>query len=126
MDDFKNSYQNEDATGKKMFIKLWLHAYSYTFKKIVAVTEVPEWAKEQEEEEGEEESEEKEESLVSKLRSAKFLHEDGEVDGSKLKKWVCLFFSRKGDTQLAQLKALNRDDISVIFISQDDTEADFL
>jgi hypothetical protein len=29
-DDFKNSYQNEQADGKKNFMMLWLHAYRYT------------------------------------------------------------------------------------------------
>jgi len=57
-----------------MFIKLWLHAYSYTFKDIAVVTEVPEWAHEKAEEESE--------SLVSRLRAAKFVQEDILVNGS--------------------------------------------
>ena len=34
-DDFKNSYQNEEATGKKQFVILWLHAYRYSYKNLV-------------------------------------------------------------------------------------------
>jgi hypothetical protein len=42
--DFVNSYQNDDATGKKMFVVLWLHAYKYCYRDIVAKTSVPDWA----------------------------------------------------------------------------------
>ena len=44
-DDFKNSYQNEEATGKKQFVILWLHAFSYSYKNIKVETDIPSWAK---------------------------------------------------------------------------------
>ena len=44
-DDFKNSYQNEEATGKKKFVILWLHAFQYTYKDLTVITDVPKWAK---------------------------------------------------------------------------------
>ena len=45
-EDFKSSYQNEEATGKKLFLILWLHAYQYTYKDLVVETDTPNWAKE--------------------------------------------------------------------------------
>lgn len=39
-----NSYQNVEATGKKLFVKLWLHAYRYRYKDLKVKTEVPKWA----------------------------------------------------------------------------------
>ena len=44
-EDFVNSYQNEEATGKKQFIILWLHAYKYTYKQLTVETDVPHWAR---------------------------------------------------------------------------------
>ena len=43
-EDFRNSYQNEGATGKKQFVVLWLHAYKYTYKDLTVTTDVPKWA----------------------------------------------------------------------------------
>ena len=43
-EDFINSYQNDEATGKKLFIILWLHAYKYTYKDLTVETDVPDWA----------------------------------------------------------------------------------
>lgn len=45
MDDFANAYQNDKETGKRMFIKLWLHAYKYTFKDITIKSPKPKWVK---------------------------------------------------------------------------------
>ena len=43
-EDFVNAYQNSDATGKKMFVVLWLHAFKYTHRDIAVKTPVPKWA----------------------------------------------------------------------------------
>ena len=42
---FVNSYQNEDVSGKKQFVMLWLHAYKYAYKTLTVETELPEWAR---------------------------------------------------------------------------------
>ena len=44
-EDFMNSYQNEEATGKKLFVIIWLHAFKYTYNDLVVQTDVPNWAK---------------------------------------------------------------------------------
>ena len=41
--DFENSYQNKDSAGKKMFVKLWLHAARYKYRDITVETPPPEW-----------------------------------------------------------------------------------
>ena len=46
MQDFANSYQNEEATGKKLFVILWLHAFKYTYNDLTVETAKPSWAEE--------------------------------------------------------------------------------
>ena len=41
--DFENSYQNKESSGKKMFVKLWLHAYKYSYREITVKNVAPEW-----------------------------------------------------------------------------------
>ena len=42
-EDFSKSYENDDKEGKKMFIKLWLHAYKYFHSNIKVKTNIPDW-----------------------------------------------------------------------------------
>ena len=43
-EDFANSYQNEEATGKKLFVILWLHAFKYTYNDLTVETPKPKWS----------------------------------------------------------------------------------
>eukprot|EP00347_Sterkiella_histriomuscorum_P011781 403371119 len=43
--DFEGIYHNDDYKGKEnLFLILWLHAYKYTYREIVAKTKIPKWA----------------------------------------------------------------------------------
>lgn len=43
-EDFRNSYENEEDKGSKMFLMVWLHAYKYIYKDLIVKTKLPDWA----------------------------------------------------------------------------------